>query len=190
MHRFTTERLLIKPLTKQDEALYVSLYTDNKVMRSIGCTLSEKKAKAAFNRTLTIMKKPKPSIITWVIISLSDNKPIGIQALHWRNTKNEHFHTPEINAADIGIMLLTTANGQLFPEEAMGALIEYAFHYLLVKQINAFYAKKNLATKRFIKKLGFVFNPELQSKESTDYFEYCRKEQWQQQIITQVLINE
>ena len=50
MHSFTTERLLIRPLNEQDKNLYVSLYTDVKIMRNIGEPLSTKAAEQAFNR--------------------------------------------------------------------------------------------------------------------------------------------
>ncbi len=65
----------------------------------------------------------------------------------------------EIKQAEIGIILCPEANGNLFPEEAMGALIEYGFTHLKFDKVNAFYANNNLATKRFIKKLNFIYEP-------------------------------
>ncbi len=44
MHSFTTERLLIRPLAEQDKILYLSLYTDAKVMRNIGEPLTAEAA--------------------------------------------------------------------------------------------------------------------------------------------------
>jgi RimJ/RimL family protein N-acetyltransferase len=41
------------------------------------------------------------------------------------------------------------------PEEAMQALIGYAFDALELDRIHAFYNRKNFATKRFVDKLGF-----------------------------------
>jgi len=174
MHSFTTERLSIRLLTEQDKNLYISLYTDAKIMRNIGEPLSIDNAEKAFRKTLKAIKKEKPTVMTWAIVSLENNNCIGIQALNWQNSG-----TPEI-----GIMLLRHSNGKLLPEEAMGSLMEYAFNNLSINTINASYAKKNLATKRFVKKLGFISMPASPSQNSNSYYDYVNKEQWRKQLIT------
>lgn len=177
MHSFTTERLLIRSLTEQDKSMYISLYTDAKIMRNIGEPLSSDAAENAFNRTIKALKKDPPKVMTWAIVTLSNNDCIGIQALSWQNS----------DTAEIGIMLLRHSNGKLLPEEAMGSLMEYAFNYLAINMINANYAKKNLATKRFVKKLGFIFQPEQQKDSNNNCFEYFKKEQWHKKLITKCL---
>jgi len=177
MHSFTTERLLIRPLAEQDEAMYISLYTDAKVMRNIGKALSHQEAEKAFARTIKAMKREKPSVMSWSIVTLEGNKSVGIQGLNWQTSDN----------ADIGIMLSRTSNGRLLPEEAMGALMEYAFNYLSVNKINAFYANKNLATSRFVKKLGFIYDTEQQPENTNDCYQYVDKEKWHQTLINKVL---
>jgi len=180
LHRFTTERLLIRPLAEQDKDLYVSLYTDKKTMRNIAEPLSVEVAENAFFRVLKAMTKKQPKALTWAIVTSDNNGCIGLQALNWQST----------DCAEIGIMLLRNSNGRLFPEEAMGALMEYAFSHLAINTIHATYAKSNLATKRFVKKLGFTFklDPKLGSKlDNTDNcYGYFKKEQWRKKIITKM----
>ena len=142
MHNFTTERLLIRPLAEQDKNLYISLYTDAKTMRNISDPLSAEAAEKAFNITLKTMQKEKPKVMTWAIVNLQSNEIMGLQALNFQST----------DMAEIGIMLLRHTNGRLLPEEAIGSLIEYAFSHLSLTQINACFAKKNLATARVAKK--------------------------------------
>lgn len=177
MHSFTTERLLIRPLNEQDKDLYISLYTDVKIMRNIGEPLSTKAAEQAFNRSLKAMTIDSPIILTWAIVTLSNYNSIGIQALNLK--------TPD--TADIGIMLLRTSNGKLLPEEAMGALMEYSFNYLPIITINAYYAKANLATKRFVKKLGFNYNDSQQPENSNSAYQYFNKNRWCKSLIHNVL---
>ena len=180
MPRFTTERLLIRPLAEQDKAMYLSLYTDAKGMRNMSEPLTYVAAENAFSKTLIAMEKEKPQVMTWAIVNQENNLCIGLQALSW--------HTPEIaNIADIGIMLSRASNGKLLPEEAMGALMEYAFNYLSVDKINAFYARKNLATQRFVKKLGFVLDAAQQPGNTNNSYQYFDKEKWLQTLICQVL---
>ena len=130
MQSFTTERLLIRPLAESDKAFYISLYSDSKIMRNIGTPLTSIEATEAFTNTLTAMQKKKPEIMVWAIINLKNNNLIGLQALY-NKTPNK---TP--NITEIGIMLATQFNGMLFPEEAIGSLIEYGFNHLNLQQIS------------------------------------------------------
>jgi RimJ/RimL family protein N-acetyltransferase len=190
MHSFTTERLLIRPLAVQDKALFINLYTDAKVMRNISEPLTDEKAEKAFHNTLKIMEKDHPKILTWAIVNLADNQSIGIQGFTWPTNKSESSTESKMIIAEIGIMLLRNSHGRLFTEEAMGALMEYGFNYLGLDKINAFYASKNLATKRFVNKLGFIYNEALQgnvNKSNTvNSYQYAESDQWQQKLICQV----
>ncbi|MCW8832880.1 MAG: GNAT family N-acetyltransferase [Colwellia sp.] len=177
MHSFTTERLLIRPLAEQDKELYISLYTDEKIMRNIGSPLSQDAAEKAFDKTIIAMKKTPVKVMTWAIVNVDNNEGVGLQALNWQ--------TPEI--AEIGIMLLRHTNGRLLPEEAMGALMEYAFNYLSINIITAKYAKKNLATKRFVKKLGFTEIKNATYDNTQTCHQQVKKNQWHKQLITRVI---
>ena len=74
MHAFTTEQLLIRPLAAQDKMLYISLYTDAKIMRHIGKPLSKIAAEKAFNNTLKAMQTEKTKVMTWAIVTLDDEQ--------------------------------------------------------------------------------------------------------------------
>ncbi len=114
--------------------------------------------------------------MTWAIVSQESHKCIGIQALNWQTT----------DSAEIGIMLLRDSNGKLIPEEAMGALMEYAFNYLSIKTILANYKKSNLATKRFVKKLGFALLSSPLQKDTENYHEYFSQTHWKKALIKKV----
>jgi ribosomal-protein-alanine N-acetyltransferase len=174
-HSFTTKRLLIRPLVNEDKALYLSLYTDDKIMRNIGQPLTVAAAERAFFNALNALNKPFPKTLTWVIIDKENNKRIGIQALHRIDNNSQN--------AEIGIILSTLANGKSFPEEAIGALIEYGFTRLHLKQINAFFANQNLATARVSKKTGFVENRVHPKSKLKEKIESVYEVNWQRRYI-------
>ena len=154
---FCTERLSMRPIAASDQALYRELYCSPKVMRHIGKPLSQIEADKAFATAMTSMA-PYLSLPTtnnrymnWTIIESASQEAIGIEGLTW--------HSTDRTLAEIGIMLLPKSNGKRYPEEAMGALMEYAYQRLNIHRIHAHFAAKNLATERFVKKLGFIFPP-------------------------------
>jgi RimJ/RimL family protein N-acetyltransferase len=185
MHSFTTERLLIRPLSNQDKELYISLYCDAKVMRNIGEAMSHDKAEKAFNNTLKIMKKFQPQIMTWAIVDLTQSKTIGIQGFTWPTT-NSPSVDKERAIAEIGIMLLRISNGRLMPEEAIGSLIEYGFSHLPLNQIDACFTHKNLATARVAKKAGFIVNETQHDNINQQRVESVFKNTWHGKFIKDI----
>jgi len=204
MHSFTTERLLIRPLLAEDEAFFCQQFTNEKVMRYTGGTISLPEANKVFQRSLKANERAtnggKKSVLTWAILCLKTEVLIGTQTLSSlvRPHNAEILQQAKISGikqTEIGIMLSPQANGKLFPEEAMGALMEYAFSQLKYARISAFYDSANLATKRFVNKLGFTAATELAqasdlkskneciNKTSYQYFDH---QHWQQKIITKV----
>ncbi len=187
MHSFTTERLLIRPLITEDEAFYCYQYTDKKMMRVIGPPLSQEQANSAFHRALKANENTQNKVRTWAIVDKSTNEIIGTQALSWLPTKQAtKAIPPPFEQVEVGIMLATKANGRLLPEEAVSALMEYAFKELKIDRINAFYANINKATQRILKKIGFTYDPDVQDKSTNNGYQYFDQQQWQLKFITEL----
>lgn len=187
MRAFTTERLLIRPLISEDEYFYCYQYTDKKMMRIVGEPLTQEQASAAFNRALAANVLKKDTVRTWAIVDKKANDIIGTQALSWLAARQATKpSTSPIEQVEIGIMLATKANGKLLPEEAVSAIMEYGFKQLNIGRINAFYANKNRATQRILKKIGYIFEPSLQDNTTNDGYQYFDQNQWSSVIITQL----
>jgi len=187
MHSFTTERLLIRPLIAEDDNFYCYQYTDKKMMRVVGEPLTQKQASAAFHRALAANVLKKDTARTWSIVDKATNDIIGTQALSWLAARQATKPTTHpINEVEIGIMLATKANGRLLPEEAVSALMEYGFKQLKIDRINAFYAEKNRANQRILKKIGYIFEPSLQDITTDSGYQYFDQKQWKSIIITQL----
>lgn len=164
MHTFSTERLLIRPLIADDEMFFCQLYTNNKVMRHTGGAIKLEEAKASFKHCLRAnqydLHGKAKTVLTWTIVCGNNGHILGLQTLAFvtRPYNKTIINTEKkvgIKQTEIGIILAREANGKKIPEEAMQALIEYAFNTLQLNRIHAFYNCKNFATKRFIDKLGF-----------------------------------
>ncbi len=195
MHSFTTERLLIRPLIAEDETFFCQQLTNEKVMRYTGGTLVLDEASKVFQRSLRANERAKnggkKSVLTWAILCLNTETIIGTQTLSFLVLPHnaEIIQQAEINGikqAEIGIMLSPKNNGKLFPEEAMGALMEYAFNQLEYSRISAFYDNRNLATKRFVNKLGFTAATKLDETSENTSYQYFDHQYWQKKLITEV----
>ncbi|KGJ89687.1 GNAT family N-acetyltransferase [Colwellia psychrerythraea] len=177
MQTLATERLIIRPLTKQDKALYITLYTDAKVMRNICPPLNKHAAEQLFESSLKQLDRFNNKRLSWVLIEKASQQAIGIQGITWDQGDSETI--------SIGIMLTRSANGKLIPEEAMGALIEYSFKHLKINKINAEYQKINLATARFVKKLGFIAGAVREEDENQDC--HMQVQHIKQNYITEII---
>ncbi|MBW8189825.1 GNAT family N-acetyltransferase [Neiella marina] len=145
-NELASERLRLIPLDESHLNVFQQLYGNDKVMRNIAPPLDEEGCDKLFNKTLQACQSGK--IITWVIIEKSSQNSIGIIGLYQICAAKKQAH--------IGLMLLPSANGRLYPEEVMAAVMDYGFGKLSLKAIDAEFKISNLATKRFLKKLGFV----------------------------------
>ncbi|PKI17351.1 GNAT family N-acetyltransferase [Colwellia sp. 12G3] len=187
MHSFATERLLIRPLIMADEAFYCYQYTDKKMMRVVGEPLTQAKAQAAFHRALAANNLVKNTVRTWAIVDKKTDEIIGTQAFSWlAASQTTKPSTLPIDQVEIGIMLATKANGKLLPEEAVSAIMEYGFKHFNIDRINAFYANKNRATQRILRKIGYVFEASVQDTTSENGYQYFDQSQWQAKVITQL----
>ena len=189
MHSFTTERLLIRPLIAADEEFYCYQYTDSKMMRVVGEPLTKAQASSAFHRAFKANASTKNIVRTWAIVNKVSNEIIGTQALSWLAPKQASKPSNHpITQVEIGIMLATKANGKLLPEEAVSALMEHGFKQLNIDRINAFYANINRATKRILKKIGYIFEAELQDNDSRNGYQYFDQGLWKSNIITHTFV--
>lgn len=186
MHSFSTERLLIRPLAEQDKNVYTRLYTDAKTMRNIAEPLSNIEVEQAFSKTLNAMRKGKPNVLTWAIVTLDNNECIGLQALNWQKSAKNNINVIS-HTAEIGIMLSPSSHGKSIPKEATGAIIEYAFNYLPINRIEAHFSKRNIVVGRITKNFGFKDTTTLQTFDENQKIHYIDKPFWHSQYIKNII---
>ncbi len=144
----TTERLIMRQMTKEDAADIFTLRSDASVSKYISrkpyTTMDEA---AAFIDTIT------NGIVNnewgyWAIALKDTNKLIGTACL-W------HIHVENCRA-EIGYELMPAHHGKGFMLEVLPALIKYAFKTVKLHSLEANVYPDNVASIKLLEKNGFV----------------------------------
>ena len=143
-----TERLLLRQLTIQDALQLYRLRTDERVMQY----LDRPKLQSIEEAERFILEDQKRMAaedgINWVI-SLHDN-PLLIGLLGYWRMQKEHFR------AEIGYTLLPKFHRRGIMQEAITAILDYAFEVMNLHSIEANVNPKNEASIRLLERNDFV----------------------------------
>jgi ribosomal-protein-alanine N-acetyltransferase len=165
MNTLPNNRLLFRPLSASDNAIFNYLYTNKKVMRYAGKTYRSKETNGLFKRQLQANQLAqsggKKSLMTWVIINQRSKKTVGIVTLSFIMTdynKNilQPFEQGKAVQAEAGVMLGLHAQGLGYGKEAVKFILGYGFNKMLLNKILAFYSSENVASATLFKQLGFI----------------------------------
>jgi [ribosomal protein S5]-alanine N-acetyltransferase len=152
----TTERLLLRQLTAEDEKEIYALRTDESVNRY----LDRLKARN-ITEARKIIEKINSSIknnelIIWGICLKQDPKLIG-SVCFWHISK-------ENNTAETGYELLPAYQGKGLMREALARVIEYGFDTMKLQTIEAFANVENTQSAQLLEKLHFTRDTLLENK--------------------------
>lgn len=139
-------RVLLRAFAPTDEALYLRLYGDPRVMRHIGPPLPPDAARRAFATVLRRMRAA-PAPTHWIVALADGGGDIGLVALQPRRD--------DPRAADAGVMLLPDAEGRGHGAEAIATLVDWAFAHALADVIHTRQAAANVAVTRMMQRQGF-----------------------------------
>ena len=142
MQAFDTQRLHVRPLTEDDEALYCSLYTDPEVMRHIAAPMTLEVAQRSF-RAACELQSPLPQ--RWIISERDADSDIGLLGLF-----------ADGDTAEIGVVLLSSKQGQGFSAEAIKATADRVFAAAALRLLWTRHAPDNGLAIGLMHKLGFV----------------------------------
>lgn len=152
---YSTNRLTIRPMQLQDEALFCELFCSNRIMANIDTAFHLERAQKAFKCTLRESEKTTSATLCWVI--QLGHSSLGLVSLN---------NIEPNQGADVGIMMLTSAQGKLIADETIDWLAKHAFGQLRLKYLRAEFSSNNFATKRITKKFGFSSPVNLTGKTS------------------------
>jgi [ribosomal protein S5]-alanine N-acetyltransferase len=156
-----TSRLRLRLLAPQDEALYVALYTDADVMRHIAPPLSTSDAQASFAVALKRTHTKPAKQLFFAIERRADQQTIGICGMMQLDAQKQR--------AEVGIMLLPSANGAGLATDALGALLHHLFVSIDVEEIWVEHARDCERVRNLNDRLGFTRRPLLTPQgEATD----------------------
>lgn len=144
---FETERLRVRPLNADDEALYRELYTDPETMRYIAPPLSLESASSSFQTVLALQGALTLKSRFLVIEERDTSQSVGICG------------TSDYDAAalrlEVGIVLKPAATSRGIATEALEGLVKRIFEASPVDEIWSECSRLHLAAARLVSTIGF-----------------------------------
>lgn len=141
-----TSKVWLIPLSEADEALFVELYTTEKLMRKITDTFSASRAQRAFHSTLSLTLQSKPRMMSWVAKDKLTNTSLGI--VGFSSIVYPH-------QADIGIILKREAHGKGIVVDIGNVLCDYVLTQVAISRVRAEFHCENLVIQKTVNKVGF-----------------------------------
>lgn len=143
----TTERLILRQLLINDEQEIFTLRSDSEINKHLDRQLSNTIADAR-NFIKIVNENINKNVSLYWAITLSDgNIFAGTVCLYGFSDENDN--------CEIGYELLTNFQGQGIMKEAVEKVVDYAFHTIKVKNIEAFLHRDNQNSINLLEKLSF-----------------------------------
>ena len=143
----TTERLLLRPIARDDEAFVVRHFLDPQVQRYL---LDEEPMTTAAQAAAIIdfyLERPDAPYNRWIVVRRADGEPLGTCGFHKWNRQHRR--------AEIGYDLSPDYWGHGYMREAVAAMLQHGFATLGLHRIEAIVAMANEASARLLQQLGF-----------------------------------
>jgi Acetyltransferases, including N-acetylases of ribosomal proteins len=142
-----TERLRLRLLDVDDEALFCALYTDTETMRFIGLPLSLSQATGYFRKIIAGMRQQPVKWLYLVIVERGSQRPLGICGMPQFSLDSSRM--------ELGIVLNMEARSRGVAREGLAALMKMTFALLPVKELWAQFSGAHPAGERVALSLGF-----------------------------------
>jgi ribosomal-protein-alanine N-acetyltransferase len=146
--KLNTERLLLRPVAESDVEVLYGIFSDPTVMRYWNTAPWDNLTQAKDSIHRSIEAYQTGEFLQLGIAQKSDDRLIGTCTLFNFNH--------QCKRAEIGYALARSAWGAGFMQEALSALITYAFTTLNLHRIEAEIDPHNVASAKTLERLGFV----------------------------------
>lgn len=169
MTTLRTPRLIIRPLSEEDLPALVAYRNDPEVARFQGWPLPYPPEQAR-----QLVSAAELGSEGWVqrALALPDGPLLGDVALNTRRPQ-----------AELGITLCRAAQGQGYAQEAIRAVLDFAFGVLGLHRVHAGIDPRNEAVSRLLVRVGF-------RHESTHRQSYWHRGEWTDEAVYAVLRDE
>jgi ribosomal-protein-alanine N-acetyltransferase len=160
MKTFETERIILKPTTKEDAPFILDLFNSPKWIEFIG----DRNVKTVKDTEDYIENKMTPQIErlgygNFTIIRKFDGQKIGACGLYDREG---------IDGIDIGFALLPSFEKKGYAFESVNKLKEVAFSHFQLKEISGITSKNNKASQDLLTKIGLDFEKNIKLPNDDD----------------------
>lgn len=155
-----TERLLLRPLREEDDTAVFILRSDKEVNRYLGRT-----PVTVIEEAREFIKKIGDSVqqgksCYWAICFSANAELIGTICI-WNLSADG-------KTGEVGYELHPAHQGKGVMNEALKAVIDFAFHKKGIEMLEAYTHKDNLASTRLLVKNGFLLQPDRKDPEIED----------------------
>jgi len=173
----TTSRFRLRPLSQRDEDFYVSIYTDEALMRFVGQPMTPASASDAFQVFLRSNERGNLRSACCWIIEVPGAETVGLLAL-----------IPHADAAEIGVMVSDAWQGRKVAQETIGFFTGYLFRHSECTRTFSRHTRTNEAGAGVMRRLGFTEMQEVPGGNAFRGWEMTR-EAWRERegTVRQVL---
>jgi ribosomal-protein-alanine N-acetyltransferase len=157
---FETERLILKPTTKEDAKFILDLFNTPKWIEFIGVrNVSNIKDTEAYIENKMTPQFERLGFGNYTLIRKSDGEKIGSCGLYDREG---------LDGIDIGFALLPNFEKKGYAFEGVNKLKEVALSDFKLKEISGITSKKNTASQNLLMKIGLKFEKNIQLPNDTE----------------------
>lgn len=157
--------LELRPLTAADQALFVELYTNPKIMRQVAAPLSAELAARSF--ALALQSGPQQHHYYWTLwlaastsaptltpaSAASDNSAMDVTLPHHSAAGIAALIAMPARSFEFGVMILPAFSGRGIPVAALAGVIQYAFMSGQAETLIAKHQTANLPVVRLLRRL-------------------------------------
>ncbi len=157
--------LELRPLTAADQALFVELYTNPKIMRQVAAPLSAELAERSF--ALALQSGPQQHHYYWTLwpaastsapaltpaSAASDNSAMDVTLSHHSAAGIAALIAMPARSFEFGVMILPAFSGRGIPVAALAGVIQYAFMSGQAETLIAKHQTANLPVVRLLRRL-------------------------------------
>lgn len=143
-----SDLLYLTPVAKDDAALFLEIYTDQKLMQHVGPAFNQKSAMKLFNQCVNQITSHKPKYLFYVIKNKTDDEKLGIIGILW-NQRGK-------NCVELGVMIAKSYISKGYAYKVMFLLMQHVFNHKLARSIVVYCNIKNVSANRISKALGFI----------------------------------
>ncbi|KIA89074.1 GNAT family N-acetyltransferase [Kaistella jeonii] len=154
--RFSTERLILRPINENDAVEILGIRSNEHINKFLH-RVPPQNSFEALEFILNIKRKSANNDIVFLAISVQNNpKLLGTICL-WKFSEDR-------KTAELGYELLPEYHGKGIMSEAVNFILNYGFNDLNLNKIEAFTNKNNLNSIKLLQKSKFVLNENRRDK--------------------------
>jgi len=153
-----SKNIYLKPVTEEDRDYFISIYSNDYLLRGVTNPLSLNFCSELFDEALLKKNGKGQKKLIYIIINKKTKENMGCIGLTWGQDSD--------TCVELGVIITQRYHKKNIAENASLLLMKHAFTHLKILNLFALTNAKNIAVNRVIKKVGFIKSEEYFDTES------------------------